>query len=299
MKPIFLDVYFAQQFAENAGNTSISAIFDVFTKSNLVYIIVIIFGLILVFFLIFYLFSKFKNPETYFERYKVIREEIAKVDSLYLKKELSFEEYTFALFNYAKEYEIIVSFLSKYPEYKSKLQSYVIKGVPQESNIRSPDRKKQDTVDYLFDLLRAQKRYYSRSEIRQALLDEGFERNITELVLTKLDNYTGGYESDIKEDKSKIIDMINSLLSKQEKPEIRKESENIDLSDLSKKKKSVFDNEPITFEKYPTKIKEEKKETVLSSIKNLFKSKPKVHTVSEINDVFADIEKRLKENNWF
>lgn len=297
MKPIFLDVYFAQQFAENAGNTSISAIFDVFTKSNLVYIIVIIFGLILVFFLIFYLFSKFKNPETYFERYKVIREEIAKVDSLYLKKELSFEEYTFALFNYAKEYEIIVSFLSKYPEYKSKLQSYVIKGVPQESNIRSPDRKKQDTVDYLFDLLRAQKRYYSRSEIRQALLDEGFERNITELVLTKLDNYTGGYESDIKEDKSKIIDMINSLLSKQEKPEIRKESENIDLSDLSKKKKSVFDNEPITFEKYPTKIKEEKKETVLSSIKNLFKSKPKVHTVSEINDVFADIEKRLKENN--
>lgn len=299
MKPIFLDVYFAQQFAENAGNTSISAIFDVFTKSNLVYIIVIIFGLILVFFLIFYLFSKFKNPETYFERYKVIREEIAKVDSLYLKKELSFEEYTFALFNYAKEYEIIVSFLSKYPEYKSKLQSYVIKGVPQKSNIRSPDRKKQDTVDYLFDLLRAQKRYYSRSEIRQALLDEGFERNITELVLTKLDNYTGGYESDIKEDKSKIIDMINSLLSKQEKPEIRKESENIDLSDLSKKKKSVFDNEPITFEKYPTKIKEEKKETVLSSIKNLFKSKPKVHTVSEINDVFADIEKRLKENNWF
>ena len=297
MKPIFLDVYFAQQFAENAGNTSISAIFDVFTKSNLVYIIVIIFGLILVFFLIFYLFSKFKNPETYFERYKVIREEIAKVDSLYLKKELSFEEYTFALFNYAKEYEIIVSFLSKYPEYKSKLQSYVIKGVPQESNIRSPDRKKQDTVDYLFDLLRAQKRYYSRSEIRQALLDECFERNITELVLTKLDNYTGGYESDIKEDKSKIIDMINSLLSKQEKPEIRKESENIDLSDLSKKKKSVFDNEPITFEKYPTKIKEEKKETVLSSIKNLFKSKPKVHTVSEINDVFADIEKRLKENN--
>lgn len=299
MKPIFLDVYFAQHFAENAGNTSISAIFDVFTKSNLVYIIVIIFGLILVFFLIFYLFSKFKNPETYFERYKVIREEIAKVDSLYLKKELSFEEYTFALFNYAKEYEIIVSFLSKYPEYKSKLQSYVIKGVSQESNIRSPDRKKQDTVDYLFDLLRAQKRYYSRSEIRQALLDEGFERNITELVLTKLDNYTGGYESDIKEDKSKIIDMINSLLSKQEKPEIRKESENIDLSDLSKKKKSVFDNEPITFEKYPTKIKEEKKETVLSSIKNLFKSKPKVHTVSEINDVFADIEKRLKENNWF
>lgn len=299
MKPIFLDVYFAQHFAENAGNTSISTIFDVFTKSNLVYIIVIIFGLILVFFLIFYLFSKFKNPETYFERYKVIREEIAKVDSLYLKKELSFEEYTFALFNYAKEYEIIVSFLSKYPEYKSKLQSYVIKGVPQESNIRSPDRKKQDTVDYLFDLLRAQKRYYSRSEIRQALLDEGFERNITELVLTKLDNYTGGYESDIKEDKNKIIDMINSLLSKQEKPEIRKESENIDLSDLSKKKKSVFDNEPITFEKYPTKIKEEKKETVLSSIKNLFKSKPKVHTVSEINDVFADIEKRLKENNWF
>lgn len=297
MKPIFLDVYFAQHFAESAGNTSISAIFDVFTKSNLVYIIVIIFGLILVFFLIFYLFSKFKNPETYFERYKVIREEIAKVDSLYLKKELSFEEYTFALFNYAKEYEIIVSFLSKYPEYKSKLQSYVIKGVPQESNIRSPDRKKQDTVDYLFDLLKAQKKYYSKSEIRQALLDECFERNITELVLTKLDNYTGGYESDIKEDKSKIIDMINSLLSKQEKPEIRKESENIDLSDLSKKKKSVFDNEPITFEKYPTKIKEEKKETVLSSIKNLFKSKPKVHTVSEINDVFADIEKRLKENN--
>ena len=242
------------------------------------------------------MFSKFKNPETYFERYKVIREEIAKVDSLYLKKELSFEEYTFALFNYAKEYEIIVSFLSKYPEYKSKLQSYVIKGVSQESNIRSPDRKKQDTVDYLFDLLRAQKKYYSRSEIRQALLDEGFERNITELVLTKLDNYTVGYESDIKEDKSKIIDMINSLLSKQEKPEIRKEAENIDLSDLSKKKKSVFDNEPITFEKYPTKIKEEKKETVLSSIKNLFKSKPKVHTVSEINDVFADIEKRLKEN---
>lgn len=295
MDAIVLDVYFVQQAT---GETSISSLFDILNNPVLIYVFLIIFGVILLFFLIFFIMSKFKNPASYYERYKVIREEIAKVDDLYLKKKLSFEDYTFALFNYAKEYELIVSFLSKYPEYKPKLQSYTLKSVfPKENYTNTEEKKKQERIFFFADLLRPHIKYYSRTEIEQALLDEGFTRDIAILILNKLDTFNLKYGTESKAERNAVVNIINSLLSKQEKPELYKGTSSFDLSDLSKKKKNVFDNEPVTFEKYPVKAKIEEKKTFLSSITGIFKTKEKEHSVSEINDVFADIERRLKESN--
>ena len=297
MNRLFLDVYFGQQIAESTANNSWMQMFSDMSTYIFVFI-----TLILLLFLLTYLMPLIlRNPKTYFNRYKRIREEMNRIDELYVKKELSFEEYAFAQFNYAKEYETTVVYLSKFPEYKSQLQSYKIKETEfrekEYKTINKADKNKIDTVDFLFDLLRSQAKYYTKGEIEQAILDEGFTRDIANLVVGKLEDIGTNFSSETKMQQSKVINIINSLLAKNyENAPTKGEASSVNLNDLSKKRKSVFEEEKVSFEKYPQAKKEIKKQSVLSSIKDLFKSKPKTHTVSEINDVFAEIEKRLKEN---
>lgn len=294
MDGIVLDVYFVQQ---TTGDTSIASLLDILNNPLLIYIFITVIGVLLLFFVLFYILSKFKNPQSCFERYKIIREEMAKIDDLYQKKKLSFEEYTFALFNYAKEYEVLVSFLSKYPNYKSSLKNYTPSVIPKYDYNNVEEKKKQDNVFYFSDLLRPYIKYYSRMELERALLDEGFTKDYVVLILNKLDSFNLKYGTESRTDKLTVINMINSLLSNQKGIEKNNGPSSIDISDLSKKNKSIFDNEIVTFEKYPAKIKEEEKKNILSSIKDIFKTKEKTHTVSEINDVFSEIERKLKENN--
>jgi len=299
MDAAFLDVYFGQQIADSTITHSWLEMFKNFSPYFFAFIIILLFTFLLVYLLP--LISR--NPKSYYRRYKDIREEMYKIDELYSKKEISFEEYSFAQFNYAKEYENIVFFLSKYPEYKEKLQSYKIKETANRekeyNKIGEKDKiEKLNLADFLYDLLRSHAKYYTVGEIEQAILDEGFTNEIATLVINKMQKNKVNFASETKIEQNKVVNIINSLLSKNYENAPKKgEASSVDLIDLTKKRKNTFIEEKVTYEKYPTKIKEEKKETVLSSIKNLFKSKPKVHTVSEINDVFADIEKRLKENN--
>lgn len=297
MDKIFLDVYFGQQIAENTINQSWLQTLNEFST----YIFLFLFFILIMFLAAYLMPVLFRNPKSYFKRYKIIREEMSKIDQLYSKKEISFEEYSFAQFNYAKEYENIVLYLSKYPEYKVQLQSYKIKEVENretENKSSKLEKSKLNTIDFLFDLLRSHAKYYTKEEIEQAILDEGFTKDIAMSVLEKMENHNLPFASETKMEQNKIINIINSLLSKNyENPPVKGEASTINLGDLSKKKKNVFEEEKVSFNKYPSVKKEETKKGLFESIKNAFKSKPKTHTVSEINDIFVEIEKRLKENN--
>jgi hypothetical protein len=104
MDKIFLDVYFGQQIAENTINQSWLQTLNEFST----YIFLFLFFILIMFLVAYLMPVLFRNPKSYFKRYKIIREEMSKIDQLYSKKEISFEEYSFAQFNYAKEYENIV-----------------------------------------------------------------------------------------------------------------------------------------------------------------------------------------------
>lgn len=294
MKGVILDIYFGQQIAENAVVQSWVEIFN--EASTYIYIGIILF--LLIFLLSFLLPKLFKTPKSYFKRYKQVREEMRKVDELYSSKKLSFEEYSFAQFHYAKEYEKIVKYLSQFPQYSSQLQSYKIKEAEnREKEYQKPsvDKSVLNAVDILFDLLRPYGKYYTKDEIRQAILDEGFTVNIANLVLEKLERAHINLGSETRMDENKIINILNSLLAKNTK--IQQSQENtINLQDLQTSKKLAFEKEKVTIEKFPVEKEIQKKPTFFSSLKGLFTRKPKTHTISEINDVFAEIEKKLKES---
>jgi len=299
MGDIFLGVYFGEKLAEGIPNYSL---FEIFSQTSILYILAFIIFVYFIFIGFFFIYPSFhKNPKTYFKRYNEIRENLMAIDDLYSKKKLSFEEYSFAQFNYAKEYEHIIVFLSKFPEYKSQLQSYKIKESENRekeiSNLNKAEQQKIYSANFLCDLLKPHKRYYTRKEIEQSIIDEGFTKEIAKLVLIKLDDHGTDYGEETKLEQSKIVNIINALLAKNsETAKSAPQQSSFDIKDLERKKASKISEEKVTFEKYPTISKEQEKQGHLASIKSLFKSKPKPHTVSEINDIFAEIEKRLKEN---
>lgn len=294
MNRVILDIYFGQQIAENAVVHSWVEIFN--EASTYIYIGIILF--LLIFLLSFLLPKLFKSPKSYFKRYKQVREEMHKIDELYSTKKLSFEEYSFAQFHYAKEYEKIVKYLSQFPQYSSQLQSYKIKEAEsreKEYQKRNVDKSVLNDADFLFDLLRPYGKYYTKDEIRQVILDEGFNIDIANLVLEKLERVHINFGSETKMDESKLVSILNSLLAKN--AELQQSQENtINLQDLQTKKKLAFEKEKVTIEKYPVEKETQAKPTFSSSLKGLFTRKPKPHTIAEINDVFAEIEKKLKES---
>jgi len=294
MNNLFLDVYFGSKLAETI--TSNSTIADIFTYNNIIYFVVFLIVILAISIFAFLLPKALRTPEKSFKRYEAIRTEMENIDLLYSKKKISFEDYSFAQFHYAKEYEQLIIYLSKFEDYKPKLQSYKLTAVKiRENEYQKADQvEKQniDTINYLCDILKPQTIYYKKEEIYQALLDEGFSQKIADGVIRKLDNTKTDYAVSEKEETHKIQDLVNSLVSV--KPKTEKEeatSISLNLEELPKTKKQTIDDSKVKYLNYDT----ENKKSFFESLKDLFKPKEKTHTISEINDIFKDIERNLKK----
>ncbi|MFA5746144.1 MAG: hypothetical protein WCX82_03775 [archaeon] len=302
MNNIFLDVYLGSKLAESiSSDTTIS---NLFTYNNLFYLGIFLIGTFFIFFVSFFLIPKlFRNPQNYFKRYIVIREEMANIDELYTRKKMSFEDYSFAQFHYAKEYEHIIVYLSKFPQYKEKLQSYKISVVKiretEESKLNNTDKQQLSTINYYVDLLRNPAVFYQKKEIYQAFLDEGYIPDIAEKVVSKLEDMGVEFASQDKDENHKINDLVNSLLASKKSELNYNFNTSINLKDLSTNKKTSpnFGETTTTFSKLSKSKTENKDEKPLfwSTVKGIFKSKERPHTVTEINDIFKDIETTLKE----
>jgi hypothetical protein len=307
MLPI-LDLYYGDHLI-NAASKAQTSFFSGLFSSGYIYII----GIFL-FFYIFFIITFFirplmkKNPLKYYKRYLEIREEMEKIDELYNKKKITFPDYSYAQFNYAKEYEMIIVFLSKFPEYKQRLESYQLKGsqvkVKQESFEEKKDQVRLNQINFLTDLLLPKAKYYTEEEIEQAILDEGFNKEISYFVVNKLKRQGIEFGSEKLDKTNKVVDLVNKIFPTKETEEgdlLGQTNESIDL------KKTVY-SKPANNSNYVNQIdfsdsdnfnkdQEKNKESIFENLKNLLKPAPKKkeHSISEINDIFKDIEKSLNK----
>ncbi len=317
MTGIILDIYFGGELAETL--TSSSIIVKIFTLTNLIYFGVFIFLILGISILVFAILPRvLKTPEKYFKRYLLVREELERIDNLYSRKKMSYEDYSFAQFHYAKEYEQIIIYLSNFPEYKSKLQSYKLTAVKvredQESKLSPEQIKNLETTNYFFDLLKPRAPYYQKGEIYQAILDEGYNKEIAKGIVDKLDASGVEFDSKEKEGERRVIDLVDTIIAARQSMAPKKVIDNkskpietakplesaktsMDLKDLAKPKtqEPSFGENTTTFSKYSDYRLVKTKKTFIESIKHIFKPKEKPHTISEINDIFKDIEKTIKE----
>ncbi len=290
----------------------------------------------------FILPSSKKDPEKLFKEYQEVRKSIADIDELYNNKKLSYDEYVSLQWESAKEYERLILLLSKFPAYKQKLKSYnlvatsykeIINATNDEKQLTAEEKNKQSKVDYLYNLLLPRAKYFSEDEIKLAIRDEGFSRDIIIGVIQKIKESGVVFGSEVELKSNRIADFVNTLFaSKTQNIDIDHEiiasnKKNMDeyWKNLSKKQAIIKDekyvvidvreavqskddkpitapvsNPIVTLSKDETKstITIRKKGGIIEAFKVLFsKKKPKTHSVSEINDVFKDIEKSLKERD--
>lgn len=302
MFPI-LDLYYGDHLATVASKGQIS-FFDGLFSSNYVYIIgafIFFYILFLLFFFIIPLFKK--NPLRYYKRYLEIRTEIQKIDDLYNKRKINFEDYSYAQFNYAKEYENIVTFLSKYPEYKERLESYRLEGPEVESTKDSFEEKQQqkkiNQINYLTNLLLPKAKYYREQEVEQAILDEGFTKEISVGVINKLEKQGVVFGSETREKTNRLVNLVNKIMPTKEITETsnmqnRSNENTIDLRNTVYTPKQQNKNYVNQINYSETKETQKEKENIFGNLKNLLSSKKKNHSISEINDIFKDIEQSLK-----
>lgn len=426
MGKIILDVYFGSKLAEELSSEANTA--TIFNSNNLFILSVIIFVTLVITIIVFLIIPKInKTPKKYYQRYLLVRKELERIDELYAKRKLSFENYAYTQFHYAKEYEHIIEYLSQFPEYKSKLKSYKLNLLKQREADKLPELSEKEikdleTTNYFIKVLTPVAIYYRKEEIHQALLDEGYSKEISAGVIKGLEKADVDFNSKEITDNRKAIELVDVLLETkkeqhqtkpkdinqikdkqmdlskpivaeksksipmpeildnlkytskkatkdttevnrpivldkskrssklkvidrpmalpkpivQDKPlslpkpvviekpkdvskpvviekpkEAQKtepkitnepkadsktiESTTIDLNELIKNKpeKPVFE-ELTTFSKYTSDNQPAKQKNVLTSIKSIFKSKDNSHSVSEINDIFKNIDKKLK-----
>lgn len=306
MLPI-LDLYYGDHLI-NAVSNAQTGFFSGLFSSGYIYIIgVFLFLLFLVILTFFILPFIKKNPLKYYKRYLEIREEMGKIDELYNQKKITFPDYSYAQFNYAKEYEALVVFLSKFPEYKQRLQSYKLDGpevnIKKNTSEEKRDQIRLNQINFLTDLLLPKAKYYKEEEVEQAILDEGFSKEVSYFVVNKLKRQGVEFGSEKLEKTNKVIDLVNKIFPTKD-PDLQKTpnqtNEYIDL------KKTVY-SKPVNNSNYVAQIdfsdsdnfkdQNEKKESIFENLKNLLKPAPKKkeHSISEINDIFKDIEKSLNK----
>lgn len=290
MRLIVLDIYFNQQIDYISNHSWFTSFKNL---SPIVFIIII---LILSLYLFLYLVPLvLKSPKKAYKRYIKIREKLEIVENLYENKKITFEEYSFSQFNYAKEYELLVSYLSKYPNYKVLLKPYKLREIEnRETKYDGAVGKKiekEKIADFLYDLLLPHARYYSSREIEQAVIDEGYTKEIATLVVNKMHKNDVEFLSENRLEQNKIINLINYLFAKNK--EIENSKENTIELNLENPKNTKIAEEKITVEKYPVK---EEKEKIIPK-KSIFRKKQKIPTISEIEDIFKEIDKRLKEES--
>lgn len=331
MNNIILDIYFGSQLADNLSESD--AYSKIFNINNMTLFVTFLFIILIITIFVFVILPKTsKNPKRYFERYLKVRQELERIDQLYARRKMSFKEYSFTQFHYAKEYEHIVEYLFQFPEYKSKLRNYKItatNSIKSEPNIK----KGYNTADYFVRILEPVAVYYKKSEIYQALLDEGYSKEISETVVNKLEEQGTAFNTkEITEDR-KSIELVDVLLeeknkkkekqlpyssltavkNKSDKQEILIAPESkiilnnkndikiteaptiIDLKDLDKSKSETPEfEEKITYSKYSEEKAENKKKGLFKSFSGIFKPQ-KNPSISDINDIFKNIEEKLKK----
>jgi hypothetical protein len=319
---MFLDIYFGEQLINSSANNS--SFLEAFTGSILIYILVVFLFFYLIFLLFFFIKPLIsKDPKKYYKKYLEIRGEMQRIDDLYQNKKINFEDYTYAQFNYAKEYEQIINYLCKFPEYKQKLKSYKLaynknrEKREKELNKHTDKNDFVQKVNFLVGTLLSETKDYTVEEIKQAILDEGFNKDIANQVIVELKHEGAKFAAHIvnkNKKPSKFINFINKLFKTED---YYKNLKNKDHSiEESKKQISSYDKDQTTsidikstirskdnnqnkpnfiaqgvtnFSKY-NKVKKKDKSLLSKIFKN--NRKPKVE---EIKDIFDSIDSSLKK----
>ena len=319
------------------------SLIDTIPQNMWIYVIIsFVFIFLLYVLFTFILPSSKKNLEKLFKKYQDVRKSIEDIDELYNNKKLSYDEYVSLQWESAKEYERLIILLSKSPIYKQKLKSYnlvatsyqkIVDATIDEKKLTADEKNKQNKVNYLYNLLLPRAKYFSEDEIKLAIREEGFSRDIIIAVIQKIKESGVVFGSEVELKSNRIADFVNTLFaSKIQNIDIDHEiiasnKKNIDeyWKNLSKKQATIknkkyvvidvreavqskndkpvvapVSNPVVTLSKDETKntMTIRKKGGLIEAFKVLFsKKKTKPHSVSEINDIFKDIEKSLKERN--
>lgn len=300
---LFLDVVFGKNIASNTSSNILNMI-----PQNFFFYFFLIFCFIILLVVIFYLIVPLfrDNPDKLYKKYIGIRTKLEKIDKLHDEKKISFETYVSSQFYYAKEYERIVKVLIKYPFYKDKIKSYKFKDNSQEEINKVVEKNKLEAqniklINTLYNKLLLKAKYFKKEEIIQAILDENLSKNIANSVVELLEQKGVKFNTSVIDPKeNKVSSFLNTLFTKTTKVPL-KEGPNIMVLDELKYKtqKEVdsgdkLDTSNIIEDEEIKKILPPKKKSVWKSFVSIFNSKDeKEHTVSEINDIFKDIEKEL------
>ena len=295
---IILDVYFGEKLLENQESYQLFS--QLFTSNTLFYFVLVFAFFYFLFIIYIFIIPLYKkSPSKYFERYVLIRDNLKRIDELFDKKEIDYEDYIFAQFNYAKEYEQIIKYLSNFKDYKAKLKSYKITN--SSDNVVSenkPKSKFDQTTDFLYDLLLSQTKYYSKNELKQAILDENYSQDVAENVIYKMIQNGVLFCVQNKDKTTKVANFINSLVGESKISSNFKNSKFLDQDHLNIKSAVVQKNEDsdkfLSNESEIYNFKNPKKEEVSKSFfTKMFPRKKR--DIKDINDIFKDIEKSLKK----
>lgn len=291
-----------------------------------VYVFIIATITLIIFLLFIILFPLFKrSPEKLYRRYLFLREEMAKVDDKYSKKKLLYTEYLSMQFLNMQEFYDIIKKLKEIPEYKTKLQNYTFKNdfkEPVSSSyvpIKKPvvklteEESNKKQVEKLVTILKPKVNLYTKEDVYGVLIAEGFSKEITENVLTNLS----------KED-VKFSNINSSSLNKKElslsidnffdgtRSTTGKSKTSYSIFDKPEYKKDIFKDDFKTkemnlnkIEDVESKVKKDKEvidnPSFMQRIKSIFKKKEEkvqVHSADEIDNIFKNIEKELKNKDY-
>ena len=261
---------------------------QVISHSIFIYFLIFI-GLLLILYFIFFLIQPLlRDNQKLFEKYLLLRENMEEIDLQYNNKKINFVEYVSLQFNYAKEYEHIVNILVKDKFYAPKLKAY--KFTEDKNKQEYEHQKKLDSVitkqvDNLFNILAPISKFYKEEEIKIAMIDEGFDKDIANLVVFKLKSANVKFNSEVPNKENKLSDFLNTLFVK---------TTNSNLKEVE------YNTTKITFRKVDPKSTQNKnikgsvvpKKTVLSSFKSIFKKK-KDPTIDDLNRISVKINSKL------
>ena len=340
------------------------SIIDTIPQNTLFYILLALLLMYFAYVLFFFIMPLTKkNPVELFNQYKEIRKKVEDVDELYSNKKLSYADYVSPQFESAKEYERIIALLVKYPEYKTKIASYnlvaatskeIVGDAKIQKQINVTERERQKKIEALYTLLLPKAKYYTEDEIRLAIKDEDFSRDIAIAVIDKIKDTGVVFGSQVELKTNRVAEFINTLFaSKSNTVDIDKElvernkrrliAEKMDdkkalaIENAKKKLSQVKDvsvtKPPIVTTTSPKpkgeiidikevvesskersnqlepiidfyKIEErrsvakKKKGGIVAAIRVLFhgnQQEKEIHSVDEINDIFKEIDKSLRE----
>jgi hypothetical protein len=314
---MILNIYYGEQLLEKSG--AVGFLDGMFT--SVVFFIILIFGIFGIIFVYLFLIKPLvfkKNPEKIYNQYLLLRDEMEKIDTLYVKNQINFEDYVFAQFNNAKEYEQIIFLLSKFPQYKSKIKSYTIaytKNQKEEETNSKEDIIFIKNVNWLYEILYPHTKYYTQDEIYQGILDQGYNQEIAQTVISKYLKDGVSFSSQIYYPEKKTAKFINKLFGYHTPTEensshtekninMKNDSEKtvsnispddkIDISLLNNKQKTFFDEDSEDIQKFKF-VEEKEKERRKSLLSKIFNKKKGPATVDQINSIFKDIQKHIEK----